>query len=110
MSPPGHDRAGLRGEERRTRVDLRNKLHQSIRTASLPGGRVCVSLCVCVCVCVLDVHLADRGLGMGFNSILSNLNPVLTPNPFKSLIESFWVVCLVRNEEYALFLCQSLLC
>lgn len=47
ISPLGRDGAGLRGEKRWTRVDLGNKPHQSIRTASLPGGHACVfPLCV----------------------------------------------------------------
>lgn len=54
VTPPGQHRAGLRGEARRTGVDLGNKLHQSTGTAS-PARRPCVRfLCVhvfFVCVC-----------------------------------------------------------
>lgn len=60
---------GLRGEKCHVRVDLSNKLHQSIYTALLPRG----------CVCVLDAHRAG--------SILLNLNPVLNPICVSELFE-----------------------
>lgn len=99
VTPPGQHRAGLGGEARRTGVDLGNKPHQSIGTASPPGGHVCVSF-VCLfslSVCVLGVHLADWGLEMGFDNILSDLNPS------ELLSNSFWFVCLLNKYVLCLF-------